>query len=98
MGCCGKAKNIVRGFGNLAVDKISGQNKYEFTDARVKVCLECAERTWLTWKEFAKAVIGKLPKQEYIEGRRLFCKECNCFIPAKARVPDEKCSLNKWES
>ncbi len=31
-------------------------------------------------------------------GRRLFCKHCGCFIPAKARVPGEKCPLEKWES
>jgi hypothetical protein len=29
-------------------------------------------------------------------GKRLMCKHCGCFIPAKARVPDEKCPLGKW--
>jgi len=28
--------------------------------------------------------------------RRLMCKHCKCYIPAKARVPDEKCPLGKW--
>lgn len=27
---------------------------------------------------------------------RLFCAECKCFIPAKARVKDEQCPLNRW--
>lgn len=29
-------------------------------------------------------------------GRQLFCSICKCWIPAKARVEDEKCPLNKW--
>lgn len=29
--------------------------------------------------------------------RRLMCKHCLCYIPAKARVPDEKCPLDKWD-
>ena len=78
MGCCGKAKNIVRGFATLGRDVVIGKNKYEFTDSRVRVCQKCMQNEW--------------------RGRKLFCKECNCFIPAKARVPDEKCPLNKWES
>jgi len=28
---------------------------------------------------------------------RLFCSECKCFIPAKARVKDEQCPLGKWQ-
>lgn len=26
-----------------------------------------------------------------------FCKECNCFMPAKVLIPGAKCPLNKWE-
>lgn len=25
-----------------------------------------------------------------------FCKDCGCFIPAKTRVEDEDCPLEKW--
>ena len=30
------------------------------------------------------------------KGMRMWCKECGCYIPAKVRVPDEKCKLGKW--
>ena len=30
------------------------------------------------------------------KARKLFCKQCKCFIPAKARVKDENCPLGKW--
>lgn len=78
MGCCGKARNIVKGFAALATGK-----KYEFTDDRVRICQECDRNKW--WFGL------------------LFCRECKCFVPAKARVPpgeaeaeDEKCPLDKW--
>lgn len=29
-------------------------------------------------------------------GLRMWCKECKCYLPAKVRVPEEKCKLNKW--
>ena len=28
--------------------------------------------------------------------RTLWCSICKCFIPAKARVKDEKCPKGKW--
>jgi hypothetical protein len=36
---------------------------------------------------------GYFKKEKYL---RLFCAECKCFIPAKARVQYELCPLNKW--
>jgi len=36
---------------------------------------------------------GYFKKQKYL---RLFCSECNCFIPAKARAKDAECPLDKW--
>jgi hypothetical protein len=36
---------------------------------------------------------GYFKKEKYV---RLFCSECKCFIPAKARVKDEHCPLGKW--
>lgn len=77
MACCGKAKNIVKGFTTLAVDKITRVNKYAFTDSRVRECQTCDD----SYKIF----------------RRLMCKHCLCYIPAKARSPEEKCPLNKWK-
>jgi len=36
--------------------------------------------------------------RSYWVGKTLWCKECGCFIPAKARVEDEHCPLKKWEN
>jgi len=30
------------------------------------------------------------------KGLRMWCRECYCYIPAKVRVPEEKCKLGKW--
>lgn len=43
--------------------------------------------------------LPKLPKYEQspTQGRtNLYCRICKCFIPAKARVEDEKCPIGKW--
>lgn len=41
--------------------------------------------------------LPKLPKFGQDEKRRsLFCRICKCFIPAKARVKEEKC--DKWSN
>jgi hypothetical protein len=42
------------------------------------------------------SVLPPLPKQNYKPGAKLFCAVCKCWLPAKARVKDEKCPLNKW--
>ena len=36
-------------------------------------------------------------KLELGKRKRLFCGICLCYIPAKARVEDEKCQLGKWQ-
>ena len=36
-------------------------------------------------------------EKNYWIGRTLWCSICKCFIPAKARVEDEKCPLDKWD-
>ena len=42
--------------------------------------------------------LPKLPKYKQDRNRRmLYCRICKCFIPAKARVKEKKCPLNKWQ-
>ena len=31
-------------------------------------------------------------------GKTLWCQECGCYVPAKARVKEEKCPLGLWKS
>ena len=111
MSCCGKtklnkAKNITKGFTALVVGK-----KYEFTDGRIRICRSCHYNTWLTKLEYSTWLakhgidvltniedltsLPMLPKKT--EAKNLYCRKCKCFIPAKARVKDEKCPLDKWE-
>lgn len=76
MACCGKIKNIAKGYTRLATDTVGITEKYEFTDDRVRICQKCDKNYWV--------------------GKTLWCSICKCFIPAKARVKDEKCKLGKW--
>lgn len=84
MTCCGKtirkAKNIAVGYTNLARGK-----KYEFTDARIRMCQQCDEQTWMSKTEYAAWLLRhgikvltnfsqleklpKLPKYEHGPGR-----------------------------
>ncbi|MFQ5769758.1 MAG: hypothetical protein ACE5HX_04425 [bacterium] len=34
--------------------------------------------------------------KSYWLDRSLWCSICKCYIPAKARVKEEKCPKNKW--
>lgn len=40
-------------------------------------------------------ICQKCPKNYWIK-RTLWCSICKCFIPAKARVKEEKCPKGKW--
>lgn len=42
MSCCGKVKNIIKGYTALALGK-----KYEFTDDRIRVCHKCEKSYWI---------------------------------------------------
>jgi hypothetical protein len=39
-----------------------------------------------------------LPKQEYSPKKKLFCRVCKCWLPAKTYVKNEQCPLNKWSN
>ena len=87
--------------------------KYKYAHSRIRKCHECEKQTWLTTMEYLKWLkdngieviknldqlekLPELPHGERGAGRKLFCKLCKCFIPAKARVKEEKCPLGKWE-
>ena len=105
MGKLNKAKNITQGIAKVITGK-----KYRHTDARIRTCRTCDSNTWLKKTEYAGwllkngikvlthledlTVLPDLPKGT--EGKNLYCRLCKCFIPAKARVENETCPLNKW--
>ena len=37
-------------------------------------------------------------KESFFTNKKLFCRKCGCFLPAKARVPEETCPLGRWPS
>jgi hypothetical protein len=42
--------------------------------------------------------VCKTCEHNYWVGKMLFCGICLCYIPAKARVKNERCPKNKWKS
>ena len=101
-GCpgCGKVKNILRGFAELAKIKFANNQPPDFAVKRGDVCIECEHRTFLNVAEwgwgFAKKGVD-LPIN-HNEGRFdvLWCSKCKCCIAAKMLIESEKCSENKW--
>lgn len=60
MSCCGKIKNIAKGYTRLATDKIRLTEKYEFTDSRVRICQKCGKRYWIgraLWCSLCKCLV-----------------------------------------
>ena len=81
MSCCGKAKAVVSKAKNIAV----GYSRLE-TGKRYE------------WTDDRIRVCQKCEKAWWRRNKRsLWCKLCLCYIPAKARVEEEKCPLNKWD-
>ena len=75
-------------------------------------CEQCTWLTWSEYWAWVDGNGGKkkffteiedltnwplLPKQEYEKGRKLFCRICKCWLPAKSYVINEKCPLVKWQ-
>ncbi len=109
MGCCGKLKQIVTGYSNLVRGK-----RFEFTNERIQTCQKCEKKTWLTKIQYGQwlakngikvlrnlkdlDVLPELPKRDYEKGKGLYCRDCKCFIPAKARVEENTCPKDRWRA
>ncbi len=105
-----KGKNIAAGFANLAAGKkyefTDGRIRTCWT-CEMQTWLSGSEYTkWLlvhgvkviaNFTELEK--LPMLPKYDQSPKRRnLYCRLCKCFVPAKARVTEEKCPLDKWDN
>lgn len=80
--------------------------------SRQLICLQCSDQTWWTRREYLAwvssqpaevlkhladlTVLPPLEKKAYERGRKLMCRLCKCWIPAKVRVKGEKCPRGKW--
>jgi len=103
-----QGRDIATGFVNLSVgkkyeftdDRIRAcQQCDEQTWMSAKECTNWLAKNGIkiltNFTELEK--LPKLPKQEQDEKRRrLYCRLCKCYLPAKARVADMKCPLGKW--
>jgi hypothetical protein len=65
MTCCGKAKNIVKGFTALATGK-----KYEFTDGRIRVCRTCEDNYWIARVLFCSICKCNIPAKARVESEK----------------------------
>ena len=109
MGCCRKIKNIVIGYTTLA---IGVKHEFTDTRVGVcqecdySTWMSMGEyEAWLA--RYSIEVLANfvqleklpmLPKQEKRRARRgIYCRICKCYIPAKARVAEEKCPRGKWD-
>ena len=83
MGCCGKGKKIK----NI----VHGFTSLALEKAAGVKFLKC---------EYTDDRIRICQKCDYREwrGRTLWCKVCGCFVPAKARVANEKCEKGYWNN
>ena len=45
----------------------------------------------------ARIRVCRTCEHNYWIKKTLWCKICKCYIPAKARVLEEKCPKNKWK-
>ena len=45
----------------------------------------------------ARIKVCRTCEDNYWIKKTLWCKICKCYIPAKARVLDEKCPKDKWK-
>lgn len=110
MGCCGKnIKNIAMGYTFLAVgvkyeftdsrvricqqcDSNTWMSAVEYATWLVKHSIEVLAN----FDQLEK--LPMLPKYEQSRTRRrLYCRQCKCFVPAKARVKEESCLAGNWQ-
>jgi len=99
--CCGKFKNIIKGFGKLIADEILGKDPAEWVVKRAEICAACEYRTFLNVLKWAEGYIFKRGEDlpiNHTPGRfdKLWCSKCKCCIEAKIRVQGERCIINKW--
>ncbi len=80
-----KISNIIQGWGK----HLTNQPLTETEKARVKICEACPLKRY-------SSSIAHFDGADIIEIKGMLCGECKCYLPAKIRVKEEKCPLNKW--
>ena len=80
-----KISNILQGWGkHLTNQPLTHQEK-----ERVKICEACPLKRY-------SSSIAHFDGDNIVEIKGMLCNECGCYLPAKIRVKEEKCPLQKW--
>ncbi len=80
-----KISNVMKGWGK----HLTGAALTDKEKERAKICEACP------FKRYSKS-IAHFDGDDIIEIKGMLCDKCKCYLPAKIRVPKEKCPLNKW--
>ena len=83
MGCCDKTKQKVRSAARTARQIATGY-------------INLARGAKYEFTDDRVRICRRCDDHYWIK-HALFCSICKCFIPAKARVEENTCPLNKWE-
>ena len=75
-----KGSHVVHGFTSLGVEKTLGKEFLKYARTDERINI-CRTCEFNDWSN---------------DNKRLWCRVCGCFVPAKARVADEKCPKGKW--
>lgn len=90
MTCCGKTKSVLKKSKHIAIgytNLVRGK-KFEYTDRRIRVCQKCDWSYWIHRNLFCKLWLRRF-------GRTIW-PDPKAFVPARARVENEKCPKNNW--
>ncbi len=82
MSCCGGAKRNVKNVIRTGKNIVVGYTNY-------------IRKKKYEFTDGRIRVCQKCEKNYWI-GKSLWCSMCKCFIPAKARVKENTCPLEKW--
>lgn len=75
-----KVSHIAKGFTSLAVEIITGKEVLKYARTDERIKI-CRTCEFKDWRN---------------NNKRLWCGQCGCFVPAKARVEEEKCPMGFW--
>lgn len=78
-------KNIIQGFGSY----LSGKQLTPEQQKRAEICNTCP---------LAKLgeSLEETPDGDIKQVKGGICTKCGCFLPAKIRVNNERCPIDKW--
>ena len=80
-GAAVKGGHIAQGFTSLGVEKLTGKEVMKYERTDERIAI-CRSCEFADWRNNKK---------------RLWCGQCGCFVPWKARVENEKCPKGFWE-